>query len=64
MHTKHTQQKINGSTSFVTDNMYHVNFRTLQQENVPWCSEIQNQRLEVLGNTLNLHSNSTFAQEV
>ena len=26
-HTKHTQQKINGSTSFEIDNMYYVNFR-------------------------------------
>ena len=26
-HTKHTQGKINGSTSFAIDNMYYVNFR-------------------------------------
>ena len=26
-HTKHTQQKINRSTSFVIDIMYYVNFR-------------------------------------
>ena len=25
-HTKHTQRKINGSTSFAIDNMYYVNF--------------------------------------
>ena len=63
-HTKDTQRKINGSTSFAIDNMYYVNFRIEEQENVPWCSEIQNQRLKVLGNTFNLHSNSTYAQEV
>ena len=59
-HTKHTQQKINWSTSFAIDNMYYVNFRIWEQESVPWCSEIQNQRLEALGNTFNLHSNSTW----
>ena len=63
-HTKHTQQKINKSTSFAFDNMYYVNFIIKEQESVPWCGEIQNQRLEVLGNTFNLHSNSTCAQEV
>ena len=63
-HTKDTQRKINGSTSFAIDNMYYVNFRIEEQENVPWCSEIQNQRLKVLGNTFNLHSNSTYTQEV
>ena len=26
-HTKHTQRKINESTSFAIDNMYNVNFR-------------------------------------
>ena len=26
-HTKHTQQKINRSTSFVIDNMHYVNFK-------------------------------------
>ena len=26
-HTKHTQRKIHGSTSFAIDNMYYVNFR-------------------------------------
>ena len=64
LHTKYTQQKINGSTSFVIDNMYYVNFRIQEQESVPWSGEIQNQRLEVLKNTLNLHSNSTCAQKV
>ena len=63
-HTKHTQRKINGSTSFIIDNTYYVNFRIQEQESVTWCSEIQNQRLEVLGNTFNLHSNSTCAQEM
>ena len=27
LHTKHTQRKINESTSFAIDNMYYVNFR-------------------------------------
>ena len=63
-HTKYTQRKISGSTSFAIDNMYYVNFRIQEQESVPWCGEIQNQRLEVLGNTLNIHSNFTYAQEV
>ena len=26
-HTKHSQRKINGSTSFAIDNMYYVNFK-------------------------------------
>ena len=55
LYAKHMQQKINRSTSFAIDNMYY---------GVPWCGEIQNQRLKVLGNTFNLHSNSTCAQEV
>ena len=63
-HIKHTQWKINGSTSFIIDNMYYVNFKIQEQESVPWCGEIQNQKLEVLGNTLNLHFYSTCAQEV
>ena len=54
------QRKINGSTSFAIDNMCYVSFRIQEQESVPWCSEIQNQRLEALGNTLNLHSSSTW----
>ena len=63
-HTKHTKWKINGFTSFAIDNMYYVNFRIQEQKSVPWCGEIQNQILKVLGNTLNLHSNSTCAQEM
>ena len=63
-HTKHTQWKINGSTSFAINNMYYVNFRIQEQESVPWCGEFQKQRLEVLGNTFNFHSNSTYTQEV
>ena len=57
-HTKHTQRKIKGSTSFAIDNMYYISFRIYKQESVPWCGEIQNKILEVLGNTFNLHSNS------
>ena len=63
-HTKHTQRKINGFTSFAIDNIFYVNFRIQEQESLHWCGEIQNQILEVLGNTFNLHSNSTYAQEV
>ena len=59
-HTKHTQQKINRSTSFTIDNIYHANFRIQEQVSVPGCGEIQNERLEVLENTFNLHSNSTL----
>ena len=44
--------------------MYYVNFRIQEQNSVPWCGEIQKQILEVLGNTLNFRSNSTYAQEV
>ena len=44
--------KINGSTSFVIDNMYYVSFWIWEQECIPWCAEIQNQRSEVLGKTL------------
>ena len=51
--------KKNGSTSLENDNMCYVSFRTREQECVPWCGEIQNQRSEVLGKTFNLHSNST-----
>ena len=42
-HTKNTQWKNNGSTSFAIDNMYYVNFKISEQESVPWCGEIQNQ---------------------
>ena len=52
---------MNGFTSFAIDNMYYVNFKIKEQKIVPWCGEIQNQILEVLGNTLNLHSNFTCA---
>ena len=52
--------KNNGSTSFAIDNMYYVSFRIWEQECVPWCGEIQNRRLEVLGKTFNFHSNSTW----
>ena len=44
-HTKHTQRKINKFTSFAIDNMYYVSFRILEQESVPWCSEIQKQQI-------------------
>ena len=57
-HKKHTQRKINGSTSFAIDNMYYISFRIYKQESVHWCGEIQNKILEVLENTFNLHSNS------
>ena len=36
-HTKYTQWKINGSSSFAIDNMYYVNFRIQVQESIPWC---------------------------
>ena len=49
----------NGSTSLENDNMCYVSFRISEQECVPWCDEIQNQRSEALGKTFNLHSNST-----
>ena len=42
------------------DNMHYVILRIWEQDRVPWCGKIQNKRLEVLGNTFNLHSNSTF----
>ena len=42
------------------DNMHYVIFRIYEQDSVPWYGEIQNKRLEVLGNTFNLHSNSTL----
>ena len=56
----HSKSNKHGFTSFMIDNMHYVNFRIKEQENVPWCGEIQNKRLEVLGNTFNLHSNSTL----
>ena len=42
------------------DNMHYVILRIWEQDSVPWCGEIQNKRLEVIGNTFNLHSNSTL----
>ena len=56
----HSGSDIHGSISFMIDNMYYVIFRIREQDSVPWCGEIQNKRLEVLGNTFNLHSNSTL----
>ena len=53
-------KKKNGSTSLENDNMCYVSFRIREQEYVPWCDEIQNQRSKVLGKTFNLHSNSTW----
>ena len=41
-----------GSISFMIDNMHYVNFRILEQDSVPRCGEIQNKRLEILGNSL------------
>ena len=52
-------KKKKGSTSLENDNMCYVSFRIREQECVPWCSEIQNQRSEVLEKTFSLHSNST-----
>ena len=49
----------NGSTSLENDNMCYVSFRIREQECVSWCGEIQNRKSEVLGNTFNLHFNST-----
>ena len=56
----HSGSDIHGSISFMIDNMYYVIFRIREQDSVPWCSEIQKKRLEVLRNTFNLHSNSTL----
>ena len=44
-HTKHTQRKINGSTSFAIDNIYYVNFRIQEQESVPWCAKFQKPKI-------------------
>ena len=35
----------NGSTSLENDNMCYVSFRIREQECVPWCGEIQNQKI-------------------
>ena len=40
--------------------MHYVIFRIWEQDSVSWCGEIQNKILEVLGNTFNIHSNSTL----
>ena len=55
----HSESDKHGSISFMIDNMHYVILRIWEQD-APWCSEIQNKRLEVLGNTFNLHSNSTL----
>ena len=36
---KHAAE-INGSTSFMWDNMKHLDIKNKEQEGVPWCSEI------------------------
>ena len=51
--------KKNESTLLENDNMCYVSFRIREQECVPRCGEIQNQRSKILGKTFNLHSNST-----
>ena len=56
----HNRSDKHGSISFMIDNMHYVIFRIWEQDSVPWCDKIQNKRLEVLGNTFNLHSNSTL----
>ena len=56
----HSGNDIHGSISFMIDNMHYVILRIWEQDSVPWCGEIQNKRLDVLGNTFNLHSNSTL----
>ena len=56
----HSGSNKHGSISFMIDNMHYMILRIWEQDSVPWCGEIQNKRLEVLGNTFNLHSNSTL----
>ena len=56
----HSGSDIHGSILFMIDNMHYMILRIWEQDSVPWCGEIQNKRLEVLGNTFNLHPNSTF----
>ena len=56
----HSGSDKHGSISFMIDNMHYVIFRIWEQDSVPWCGEIQNKRLKVLGNTFNLHSNFTL----
>ena len=55
----HSGSNKHGSISFMINYMHYVILRIWEQD-APWCSEIQNKRLEVLGNTFNLHSNSTL----
>ena len=54
-HTKHTQRKINGSTSFAIDNRHYESFRIKEQESVPWCGEIQN-RMKKYSGTLSIYT--------
>ena len=56
----HSGSNKHGSILFMIDNIHYVILRIWEQDSVPWCGEIQNKRLEVLGNTFNLYSNSTF----
>ena len=52
-----------GSISFMIDNMHYVILR-IWEDSVPWCGEIQNKRLEVLGNNLIFTPIPLYAQEV
>ena len=56
----HSGSNKHGSILFMIDNIHYVILRIWEQDSVPWCGEIQNKRLEVLGNTFNLHFNSTL----
>ena len=56
---KHAAE-INGSTSFMWDNMEHLDIKNKEQEGVPRYSEIQNKMKIELWKTFNLHSNSTM----
>ena len=51
-HTKHTQRKNNGFTSFTIDNMYYVNFRIYEQESVPRYGEFKTKNQKYLGTLL------------
>ena len=57
-HIKHTQLKINGCTSFATDNMYYISLKFKNKWAYLGAVKLKNKRLEVLENTFNLHSNS------
>ena len=59
MHVMCAAEKLNVSTSLENDNMCYVSFKIREQECIPWYGEIQNRRLEVVGKTFNVHSNST-----